>query len=134
MDTTKILHFRHPSQAEMLLEALVRERLQTGSHSRRVTERSELPSAVQRLVISAARDGKVWSAWGERSALRCYISEMIPARLAGEKCTALRVTAYDSRGRLAWQRIYALLNDGSWQAAAIRTSRGPDPVPWPAQD
>ncbi len=134
METTRILHFRHPAQTEMLLDALVRERLQTGSRSRRVTERSELPSAVQRLVIPAARDGKAWSAWGEHSALRCYIGEMIPARLAGEKCTALRVTAYDSRGRLAWQRIYALLNDGTWQAAAKRTSRGPYPVPWPARD
>ena len=134
METTRILHFRHPAQTEMLLDALVRERLQTDSRSRRVTERSELPSAVQRLVIPAARDGKAWSAWGEHSALRCYIGEMIPARLAGEKCTALRVIAYDSRGRLAWQRIYALLNDGTWQAATKKTSRGPAPVPWPACD
>lgn len=134
MDTTKILTFRHPSQAVLLLESLVRDRLRAGSRAHIVSDRSELPSALQRVLLEAGRAGKVWSAWSDGHTACGYTGEMLAARLGGEKCAALRVTSYDHRGRLTSQRIWALGPDGTWQSCVKRTSRGPDPVPWPAQD
>ncbi len=134
VDTTKILTFRHPSQADLLLESLVRDRLRADSPAHIVTDCSELPSALQRVIIEAKRSGKVWSAWSDGHSACAYTGEMLAARLGGAKCAVLRVTSYDHRGRLTSQRIWARGADGTWQTCVKKTSRGPDPVPWPARD
>ena len=134
VDTTKILSFRHASQAELLLESLIRDRLRAGSTAHIVTDRSALPAALQRVLIAAGRSGKAWSAWSDGRSTCGYTGEMLAARLNGVKCAVLRVTSYDHRGRLLSQRTWARSSDGSWQSCVRKTSRGPDPVPWPAHD
>jgi hypothetical protein len=134
VDTTRILTFRHPSQAELLLESLVRDRLRAGSHAHIVTDRSELPSALQRIIIEAGRSGKVWSAWSDGHSACGYTGEMLAARIGGAKCAVLQVNSYDHRGRLTSQRVWARGADGTWHTCVRKTSRGPDPVPWPARN
>lgn len=134
VDTTKILNFRHASQAELLLESLIRDRLRAGSPDHVVTDRSALPAALQRVLIQAGRSGKVWSAWSDGRSTCGYTGEMLAARVNGVKCAVLRVTSHDQRGRLISQRTWARSADGNWQTCVRKTSRGPDPVPWPARD
>lgn len=134
MDTTKILNFRHASQAELLLESLIRDRLRADSPARIVTDRSVLPAALQRVLIEAKRNGRVWSAWSDGRSTCGYVGEMLSARLNGKKSAILRVTSYDHRGRVLSQRNWARDADGLWQTCVRKTSRGPDPVPWPARD
>jgi hypothetical protein len=107
VDTTKILNFRHASQAELLLESLIRDRLRADSPAHIVTDRSGLPAALQRVLIEAGRSGKTWRAWSDGRSTCGYTGEMLAARLNGVKCAVLRVTSYDHRGRLTSQRTWA---------------------------
>ena len=124
MDTTRILAFRHPSQANLLLESLARGRLGLGPRARQVSERSELPGSLQRTVIREQGEGKCWLAWVEREAHWCCVATMIPARIAGQPRPALRVTKYDAAGRTVHFGIWAQLQDGTWHACAVKARGG----------
>lgn len=116
MDTTRIIGFRHPSQVELLLDALMTYRRCLPAAARRIRDRSDLPAAVQRVVIQATKADKGWSAWTAHGAIWCYIAEVIPARMGGEKCRALRVSAFDAKGRQTEHGIWAApMGDDSWR-------------------
>jgi hypothetical protein len=125
VDTTRILAFRHPSQAELLLESLASSKLGLGQRARQVSERSELPGALQRIVIREQGQGKSWLAWVQREAHWCCVATMIPARIAGQPRPALRVTKYDASGRTVNFGIWAQLPDGTWHACAVKAGGRP---------
>lgn len=128
MDTTKIIGFRHPSQVELLLESLVLSRKRLSSRARRLTDRSELPSVLQRIAIRATRAGKSWSAWAEDDTLSFYIAEMTPARVGGQQCPALKVTAYGRAGRIEEYGIWARPGRGEWRRCVYKMSHNAQPM------
>lgn len=66
MQTMRLRAYQPPSRVQTLLESLqARGRLPGGA--RRVTDRSELPSAHQKIVIKSRNTESVWSAWTDES-------------------------------------------------------------------
>jgi len=125
VDTSKILGFRHPSQVELLLESLVMSRKCLPSRARRLTDRSELPSALQRIAIQTTGAGKSWSAWTEDEGIWFYAAEMTPARLSGQKCPVLKLQAYSRKGRIEEYGLWARTGRNGWQRCVRKSGKNP---------
>jgi hypothetical protein len=97
------------------LDSLVQGRELRPSGARKVPDRSELPSTLQKLIFQSIKGGRVWSAWVDEDRIWLFIAEMSlePSRERG--CPALQVSTYREDGRIKEWRQWANLNNGTWQ-------------------
>jgi hypothetical protein len=98
------------------------------SRARRLTDRSELPSALQRIAIHATGAGKSWSAWAEDEGIWFYAAEMTPARLCGQKCPVLKLKAYGRKGRIEEYGFWARTRRDGWQRCVRKSGKDPQLV------
>jgi hypothetical protein len=119
MDTSKILAFRHASQAELLLEALLQSLDRVPGHASRVTERSDLPAVLQRIVLRGAKQRLSWAAWARDKAFWFYTAEVIAAPIANVGRSALKVSGYDERGRLTECGVWVNPPGRGWARCAL---------------
>ena len=119
MDTSKILAFRHASQAELLLEALLESLDRVPGHAIRVTDRSDLPAVLQRMVIRGAKQKLRWAAWARDKAFWFFTAEVIAAPIAYVGRSALKVSAYDEKGRLSECGVWVNRPGRGWQRCAL---------------
>lgn len=115
MDTTKILAFRHPSQAELLLESLVR----LPARARKVTNRSDLPSALQRIAIQAGKAKRLWGAWARDDAIWFFTAEMSLALSRKHQRPSLIVSSFDQRGKIRECTLWVNFRDRGWRRCLL---------------
>jgi hypothetical protein len=63
METLRLQTIQKPAHVEGLLQSLVKSLGILPDGSDKVADRSELPSALQKVVIKATKDGQSWRAW-----------------------------------------------------------------------
>lgn len=115
VDTTAILAFRHPSQAELLLESLVR----LPSHARKVTNRCDLPSALQRIAIQAMKAKKLWGAWARDSAIWFVTAETSMALSRQHQRPSLIVSSFDHRGKVCERTLWVNFRNRGWRRCVL---------------
>jgi len=119
MDTSKILAFRHPSQAGLLLESLLHSLGRLPERARRVTDRGDLPGTLQRIAIRGAKQRQSWSAWRRDSSLWFFTSEVVATTYANLKRPALRICRYDEKGRLTLSEVWVNVPTRGWRQCAL---------------
>lgn len=119
LDTTKILSFRHPSQASVLLESLLHSLDWLPENARRVQDRSELPSVLQRIAIRGARQQEKWLAWQRNSAIYFFTVKVTPPPAGVVRPPALRVSAYNERGSVTGCGVWANSPGKGWQRCVL---------------
>lgn len=119
MDTSKILAFRHPSQAELLLESFLRSLKRLPAHARRVTDRSDLPSVLQKVAIQAAKKKAKWGAWSRDGAIWFFIAEVTSIPADQIRRPALKISGYNEKGRLTECGVWINVPSRGWQRCAL---------------
>lgn len=120
MQTMKLFAYQQPSRVEMLLESLVIAKGDLPGRARKVSDRSDLPSAMQKLVMQAQKSERVWSAWtGDDERMWLFIAEMSMALSRERGCPALQVGLYNEHGKMQEWKLWVNLKDGSWQQCTL---------------
>jgi hypothetical protein len=119
MDTSKILAFRHPSQVELLLESLLKSLNRLPEHSHKVTERSDLPSVLQRIAIQAKKQKIRWGAWAKDNVIWFFTVEMTTAPLGLSRRPALKISRYNQKGKLTECGVWYNVPPRGWQRCAL---------------
>lgn len=113
----KLRAYQRPSRLESLLDSLVKSHKWIPAQSPRVTDRSELSSALQKLAINAVNGEGVWRAWCCYDGVRLFVTEM-SAELSRERGQpALKVSYYDEQGSLQAYGLWIQVADDSWRQA-----------------
>ena len=119
MDTSKILAFRHHPQAELLLESLLRSLDRMPAHARKVTDRSDLPSALQRIANQARRQNARWGAWSKDNAIWFFMAEVTSAPSGQVRRPALKISGYDEKGKLTECGVWVNIPPRGWRRCAL---------------
>ena len=119
MDTSKIMAFRHASQAVLLLESLLASARRVPRHACRITDRSSLPSVLQRIAIRGAKTKSYWAAWSAETSIWFFTAEVVPPPSGIPRCPTLKVTAYDEKGTLKASGVWANIPKRGWQRCAL---------------
>lgn len=118
MQTMRLSVLQAPSRVQMLLESLLPVQL-LRDEARRITEQSELPSALQKIVIKCRTSQNAWSAWTDAVNTWLFTAEMSLALSRERGRPTLHVGHYDMDGRVREWQVWALLNDGTWQQCTV---------------
>lgn len=119
MQTTRLFAYQRPSRVAALLESLVQARGRLPDHARKVTDRSELPSALQKIVIKSQDTELVWSAWTDEDRVWFFTAEMSLALSRERGCPALHVASYNEDDKMRVWQLWVCLKDGIWQQCAL---------------
>lgn len=119
MQTMRLRTLQAPSRVQAMLESMLEACGRLPNGARRVTDRSELPSALQKIVVKSNNSERVWSAWTDESHIWFFTAEMSLALSRERRCPTLQVGSYNVDGKMkAWQH-WVCLNDGTWQQCAL---------------
>lgn len=119
VDTTRIIAFRHPSQAELLLESLLVGLRRLPRKVRKLTCRSELPSALQRIAMRSSRRKAAWSAWVDGETIWFFTAELASVPFNGRPTPALAVSGYDRKGVLTECGTWVNVPKRGWRRCAL---------------
>jgi hypothetical protein len=119
MQTMKLRALQQPSQLAALLESLVMSQSWVPAGAPLVTDRSELPSTLQKLVIKAVNGDGAWRAWQCHDGARLFVTEMSMELSRERGCPALTVNYYNDQGRLQYHSLWIKLATGAWQRCAL---------------
>lgn len=117
MQTMRLAALQAPSRIQTLLESLLLARLMPDG-ARRITDRHELPSSLQKIVIKGCDAEKAWIAWTDEYVICLFTAEMSLELSRERGCATLNVGRYDMSGKMREWQIWAMLNDGTWQRCA----------------
>ena len=113
----------HTSAAEpaRVVARFARDESDLGANGRhQITDRSDLPSALQKLAIKAVKDEGTWRAWLAHDGVRFFVSEMSLELSRERGCAALKVHYYDEQGQLQTYSQWVQLADGAtWQRCTV---------------
>lgn len=119
MQTMRLFAYQRPSRVEALLESLLQARWSLPAKARKVTDRSELPSALQKIVIRLKNAERVWSAWINEERIWFFTAEMSLELSRERGYPALHVGSYEVDGKLRTWQLWVCLKDGTWQQCAL---------------
>jgi hypothetical protein len=111
--------FRHSSQAVLLLESLLSSWGRLPRHARRVGERSSLPSVLQRIAIRGAKNKVQWAAWAAANSIWFFTAEVTFMPSGAVRHPALKVAAYNEKGRLTAAGLWANMPRRGWRRCAL---------------
>ncbi len=100
MQTMKLRAYQPPSVVTVLLDSLVKSQNWVPADAHQVTDRSDFPSALQKIAVKAATVASTWRAWVSYDGVRFFTSEMSMELAREHGCPALKVSYYDDEGRL----------------------------------
>lgn len=118
MKTMKLRTLQQPSRLESLLDSLVMSQSWVPVSAPQLTDRSDLPSALQKLAIKAVKEEGTWRAWLAHEGVRLFVAEMSLDLSRERGCAALKVRYYDEQGRLQLYSLWVQLADG-WQRCTV---------------
>jgi len=120
MQTTKLRVLQQPTQLTLLLDSLVMSQSWVPKGALQVADRSELPSALQKLAIKTKKDEGTWQAWLFDDGVQFFSSEMSLDMSRERGCAALNVRCYNEQGRLQQYSQWIKLADGGrWQRCTL---------------
>ena len=120
MQTTKLRFLQQPTQLTLLLDSLMKSQNWVPKGALQVADRSELPSALQKLAIKTNKDEGTWQAWSFDDGVQFFSSEMSMDMSRERGCAALNVHCYNERGRLKHYSQWIQLADGGrWQRCTV---------------
>jgi hypothetical protein len=115
MKTMKLRTLQQPSRLEAQLESLVKSQNWVPADAPRVTDRSELPSVLQKLAAKTVKAGGAWWAWSSYDGIRFFVTEMSLELSRERGSPALKVSYYNDQGKLQQYSHCVRLADGTWQ-------------------
>lgn len=119
MQTMRLFAYQTPSRIAAMLESLLQAGARLPDKARKITDRSELPSALQRIVIKSQNTERTWSAWTDEDRIWFFTAEMSLDLSRERGCPVLQVGSHSVDGKLrAWQ-LWTSLKDGTWQQCAL---------------
>ena len=119
MRTIKLRTLQQPSRLEALLESLIRSQKWVPPDASRVVDRSELPLVLQKLAAKTMKAGDAWWAWSTYDGIRIFITEMSLELSRERGSPALKVSYYNSQGKLRQYSHWIQLTDGTWQRCTV---------------
>lgn len=119
MQTMTLFAYQRPSRVTALLESLVLARGRLPRNARKITERNELPCALQKIVIRSQSTEQVWSAWTDEDHIWFFTADMSLDVSRERGCPALQVGSYEVDGMLKEWQLWACLKDGTWHQCAL---------------
>jgi hypothetical protein len=115
METRRLRALQQPSQVERLLEAYISRTGVLPKDSFQIRDSKALPSALQKLVMRAASEGRVWSCWANNFEFWLFTCEMSLTMSRERREPVLLVNRYAESGELqdagAWMRN----PEGRWE-------------------
>ena len=117
MKTMKLRTFQQPSRLQSLLDSLVKSRNWVPAGAVRVSDRSELSSALQKLAVKVLKTEGAWRAWLGHDGVRFFTVDMSMELSRERGLAALKVSYYDDKGSLQQYGLWIQLADGAWREA-----------------
>jgi hypothetical protein len=118
MDTERLRTIQQPSSVEALLESFVSCVDMLPEGARKLRERSDLPSVLQRLALNAKKNDKAWAAWTDDRRTWFFAAEMSMALSRERGRPVLQVDAYGDDGQLLDSGCWLAVRDGEWKRCA----------------
>jgi len=118
MQTMKLRAFQPPPILTALLDSLVISQNWVPAGAAQVTDRSEIPSALQKVANKAAIVAGIWRAWLSYDGIRLFTTEMSMELAREHGAPALKVSYYDNEGRLQEYSAWVRRADGEWKRCA----------------
>jgi hypothetical protein len=118
METVRLRNLQHPSQVQVLLEALVSRTELLPKDAYRIRDAQALSPALQMIAARAGTDGRIWACWGTPHHIWLFTCEM-SLHLSRERGTpVLLVNRYDENGELEDTGPWAADAQGKWHRCA----------------
>jgi hypothetical protein len=115
----KLRTLQAPTALESLLGSLVASQHWVAAEAPRIFERSDLPPALKKLTVKAAKGDGAWQAWTSYDGIRLFIVEM-PLDLSRERgYPVLKVSFYNDQAQLQRYSVWVQLPDGGWRQTSI---------------
>ena len=115
----KLRALQLPSRLESLLDSLVVNQRWVPADVPRVTDRSELSAASQKLAIRAVEADGAWRAWRSHDGIRLFVTEMSMALSRERGRPVLKVSYYNDEGRLQQYSLWVQLKDDVWSRCTL---------------
>lgn len=119
METSRLRKLQAPSVATALLESLVSNLNRRHRGARRITDRSELPMALQRLAVRVSKEDNAWAAWVLDDRISFCTGEMSLDLSREHGHPVLKVTNYEEGGRIQKYGLWARTANGEWQSQSL---------------
>ena len=115
----KLRTLQEPSALETLLGSLVASQRWVRADAPRISERSDLPSALQKLTIKAVKGDGAWQAWTSYNGIRLFIAEMSLELSRERGYPVLKVSYYNNEAQLQKYGEWVQLTDGGWRQTSL---------------
>jgi len=119
MRTMKLRTLQEPSALEILLGSLVASQHWVTAEAPRISERRDLPSALQKLTIKAVKGDGAWQAWTCYDGIRLFIAEMSMDLSRERGYPVLKVSYYNDEAQLQKYGVWVQLTDGGWRQTSL---------------
>jgi hypothetical protein len=114
METLRLRTLQQPSTTQLQLESLLRSLCLPSNDADRVSEHTELPAVLQRIVIRGRKDGIAWAAWRRRFDVHFFSAELAFDLSRERGRPTLRVKSYDEGGKMVEIATWTEMSRDEW--------------------
>ncbi|MBV8495189.1 MAG: hypothetical protein JO361_00245 [Gammaproteobacteria bacterium] len=115
METERLRNLQHPSQTDLLLEALISRGDLLPDYSYRIRDPQALSPALQAIARRAVSAGRIWACWATPQSAVLFTCEM-SLHLSRERGTpVLLVDRYSANGELQDSGPWMADAEGNWK-------------------
>lgn len=118
METRRLRNLQQPSQVERLLEAFVARGDFVPEGCYQIRDASALPSQLQRVLVQASEEGRVWVCWANPHDTWLFTGEMSLPLSRERGAPVLLVNRYAESGDLTDAGSWTTDPDGKWRRCA----------------
>jgi hypothetical protein len=114
METLRLRRIQEPSRVERLLEAYVSRAGIVPVDAYQIRNRSELPRALEVLLLRAIEEGQVWSCWADAARIWLFTCHMSLAMSRERGAPVLLVQLYGEHAELQDSGAFRFDPQGRW--------------------
>ena len=114
METLRLRRIQEPSRVERLLEAYISRAGIVPVDAYQIRNRSELPRALQTLLLRAIEEGQVWSCWADAERIWLFTCHMSLALSRERGAPVLMVHLYGEGAQILDSGAFRFDPQGNW--------------------
>ncbi|MGO9802783.1 MAG: hypothetical protein ACLPTM_10585 [Steroidobacteraceae bacterium] len=114
METLRLRRIQEPSRVERLLEAYISRAGIVPANAYQVRNPSELPRALQALLVRAIEEGQVWACWADAARIWLFTCHMSLALSRERGAPVLLVQLYGEHAELQDSGAFRFGPQGNW--------------------
>jgi hypothetical protein len=114
METKRLRTIQHPSHVQVLLETVISRAQLVPVDAYQIRDSDVVPSALRRIALEAAKEGRVWECWAFGGIHWLFTAELSLDASRERGTPVLRVSRYGDDGELMEAKCWMADHAGQW--------------------